>query len=247
MLKIMKKSARMKRIEQLREKIYVDVVFVGEGPKEGVAYRHAVSHPEEKLVIIEPLASQYCLPPNVTYIQGDALKWLEFRAPETVGNVRDDYALTWITQRIGSSDPGVQLQRLLELRKLAIISDYIGGLPKGAPNIRRNARRYFSFVKKVLVPNGKFQLTSDINVISTAEEELSSVGFSVSVESLGSNDISNESREAQNSFREGQKVYRLIGIKTSNGKSGVENIVNDPQRLREMGRDLLYKEMFGRQ
>ena len=207
---------RNKQRNKQLSKIGVDWVFVGDGPREGIAYRHAISHPEQKVIVIDPLNQEYDSPPNLRYIQMDALSWLKSRPGESVSNVRDDFAVEPITYRCASSD--MVKQAIITgdvLRAYCEAVLHKKSFPKGTPNIRKNRYLYVGLIHKVLRPNGKFVLTTNfMKNVGYIDELLIKRGFAVKIEELDEEQIINyESSMAICSFKEGEKVYKIIATK----------------------------------
>lgn len=204
-------------IKRKKSKKALDWVFIGEGPEKGVAYRHALEHPEESVLVIEPMAPLYSLPSNMIFTQMDAIKWLELRASESVKNVREDNSFVCVAMAVPTPDIVKHYQRHAEVYQ-AMIEKLTRGkpLPRDIPNISKNEDRFVGLVKKVLVPGGKFYLTDIEKSKPQLAHYLAIHEFDIEFQQLSEEQImSSESPQTRNDYQEGHVVYRIIGTKPS--------------------------------
>ncbi|HLC79824.1 MAG TPA: hypothetical protein VJG83_05400 [archaeon] len=82
------------------------------------------------------------------------------------------------------------------------------------PDLIRNESRYINNVKKILIPGGKFLITTDSKQAPGISIALQKAGFKVTTRELKPQEIQAKgSKWAKNEITEGRQVIRIIAQK----------------------------------
>jgi len=185
----------------------IKMVSFGEGPTKGRAFKFAQRLLKKNLPgtvkVVDLQKPRYKLPSNMGYVKGNVLAETEKIESASVPAVIADFFIHHVPY-------GKDVTNLADIRKRAAIAG------QTFSEIQRTLPGYINEVKRILVPGGKFLLTTfehryiDREIIPL----LRNAGFKVIAREFKPTEIeASGSKYAQREYAKGKKVIKIIAQK----------------------------------
>ncbi len=206
---------RVRNRTRKKQQFTIDLLALGEGSQKGHAYRVAKAAEEKgeqiRVRVVDIERPNYTPPSTMSFIRMNVLRHLENIGANSVREVRDSYFfnLVGVGKKVNTF-----AQSAKGIRKLR--SAVATGDEATLIKYRRNIDKYVNLVKRVLVPGGRFVITTDSQLGPDIVELLQRKGFDVKSRKLKILEILRfGSPTAKSDLRRGKRAFHITATKPS--------------------------------
>jgi len=179
---------------------FIDILSLGEGSEKGAAFRHAQENPEKRIVAVSIGKPNYEVPPNMKYIQRNAISHVQSLQANSVRTIVDNYFFHFSIY--GTRNMAEEVKKWRKDPK--VLHEAMVKRPK----------KYVWSVMRALVPGGSFIITTDEKTRVPIGNILQEVGFTVSSRVLTKEEIlKSGSESAKRDLERGKLVTLIIATK----------------------------------